>query len=805
MKKFANFVLLAIVVSLVLNSCGQTPFSKSTVVATKQIRVLPTLTTSPDTPTIPIPTLIPTPTGKTIIVVSPEDSGSGTLREAMLEASPGDIITFDVSLFPDSNPHTIYLRSSLPAMEQGYVTIDAKATGVILDGSQFPDGWDSAIVILSDNNVVRGLTLLNFSGAALQISGGQNNLIESNFFGNSDFGIGVWGANASGNRITGNYLGIMPDGVTPIGNKTAGIIFMEEAHNNLIGPDNQIAFNGRSGVEIFQAGTIENTIFENSIHNNGTSGIAIWEGGNNKQTAPILMDFDLAMGNVSGMACPYCEVLLYSDASDEGALYEGQTTADENGTFTFEKGSEFSGPVLTATATDPQGNTSGFSIPTTGNHVTMQIQSGNKQPRKMLVTRPSGELEDNRLGNIFSDFWQPQDFQAAIESEIVPAGMKLVKITMNQAEYYSSEQSGVELYWDKPELFISPDFDSGISQLVSNKINIYYMLNFWDKANHPNGWEVANRFETEEDIAHYLEYVRFIVNQFKGRVQYYELWNEPDAGFPLQYIKPEDYINLATLTIPVIKEIDPQAKVVVGCTSGTAHPSSREYLFKILNSDVMQIADVVSWHPLFGNIPNSGQYPDYFANYPSLLAEIINTATKNGFQGKFIAGEISYGGPLCGGCDVTDPSYTEVVWAKYMARGIILHFGNDVAVSVGGMSSHRLIQFNTIRNIANVFSGVRADEFAVQVQTESTNYEMFTFAGSDGSRLVALWTDGVAADNNPGTPTILTLPGFSGWSAIGIDILNSIEQELITTNENGNLIINDFLIKDYPVIIRLSK
>lgn len=794
------FRYLSAILLLAIGACGPKPSPTSTMTVPAPTIAPPTLTKVP-----PTSTLMPTPEGKTLVVFSAEDMGSGTLRDAMQAAVPGDIIAFDESVFPQDNPKTIYLHSTLPNIKQGYLTIDANTSGVILDGSMFPDGWDSAIQVLSDNNAIKGLTLQNFSGAALQISGGKNNLIQNNVMGNNDFGIGVWGANATGNRIIANYLGVMPDGVTPLGNKTAGIILMEEAHNNLIGPDNHIAFNGRSGVEIFQAGTIGNTIIENSIHDNVMAGIAIWEGGNNNQVTPILMDFDLVIGNVNGMACPYCEVFFYSDASDEGAVYEGQTTADEYGTFAFEKGSAFSGPSLTATATDPQGNTSGFSIPTTGNNFTMQIQSDNKQPRMILVTRPSGELEDNRLGNVFSDFWQPQDFQAAIESEIVPAGMKLVIITMNQAEYYSSEQSGVELYWDKPELFISPEFDSGISQLFSNKINIYYILNFWDKANHPDGWKVANRFETEEDIAHYLEYVRFIVNQFKGRVQYYELWNEPDAGFPLQYIKPEDYVDLAKRTIPVIKEIDPQAKVVVGCTSGTVNPQSREYLFKILNSDVMQIADVVSWHPLYGNIPDSGQYPEFFAAYPSLLADIMDTARKNGFQGEFIAGEISYGGSQCGGCDVVDPTYTEVVWAKYTARGIILHFGNDVAVSLGGMSSQRLIQFNTIRNIANVFSGMRADEFTVEAQTESANYKIFTFAGSDGSRLVALWADGVAVNDDPGIPSTITIPGFAGWKATGIDVLNGFEQGLITEDENGNLVISDFLLKDYPIIIRLSQ
>ena len=799
MRNVSNLFLLATALSLALNGCG--PGLSPTVAALAPATELPTLTTTP-----PAPTLTPIPKGKNIVITSAEDDGPGTLREALQGASSGDSITFDPSIFSGDDPKIIYLQSTLPGIVQGHVTVDASMAEVILDGSTIPDGWDSAIQVLSNNNIIRGLTLINLSGAAIQISGGQDNLIEGNVVGNSDIGIGLWGANTSGNRITVNYLGVMSDGVTPQGNTSTGIIVMEGAHNNIIGPDNQIAFNGHNGVEIFLEGSIGNTIFKNSIHDNGMMGIALQTGGNNNLATPILMDFDLAMGTVSGMACPNCDVLFYSDTGGEGAVFEGQTVADGEGAFSFEKGSSFGGPALTATATDAQGDTSGFSIPTTASRLTMQLQSGNDQPRTMLVTKPSDDLEDNRLGALWSDFWQPMDFQAVIDNEIVPAGLKWGKITMNQAEYYSNEQSGVVRFWDKPELFISPEFDDYISQLVSHKITVYYMLNFWDKANHPNGWDVKYRFKTEEDITHYLEYVRFIVTQFKGRVQYYELWNEPDNTSPLQYIEPADYINLAKRAIPLIKEIDPQAKVVVGCTSGSANPQARDYLFEILNSDVMPIADAVSWHPLYGNIPNDGQFPDYYASYPSLLANIMDTAKQNGFQGKFIVGEISYGGgPNCGGCDTIDSSYSEIIWAKYTARGIILHFGNDIAAGVGGMTSQRLVQYNTIRNIANVFAGVHAEEFAIDVQTELKNYKAFTFTGTDGSRLVALWTDGPAVDDDPGVPSAITIPSLAGWNATGIDILNGFEQELITSNENGNLVIRDLLIKDYPIILRLSK
>jgi hypothetical protein len=63
----------------------------------------------------------------------------------------------------------------------------------------------------------------------------------------------------------------------------------------------------------------------------------------------------------------------------------------------------------------------------------------------------------------------------------------------------------------------------------------------------------------------------------------------------------------------------------------------------------------------------------------------------------------------------------------------------------------------------------------------------------------------MTVDYDPGIPSTLTIPGFADWNATGIDVLNGFEQELISTSEDGNLVIRDFLLKDYPIIIRLSK
>ena len=57
--------------------------------------------------------------------------------------------------------------------------------------------------------------------------------------------------------------------------------------------------------------------------------------------------------------------------------------------------------------------------------------------------------------------------------------------------------------------------------------------------------------------------MRFVVRHFKGRVQYYTIWSEPDycGDSQIKCIETADYINLVRLTIPVIHDEDPQARV----------------------------------------------------------------------------------------------------------------------------------------------------------------------------------------------------------------------------------------------------
>ena len=231
----------------------------------------------------------------------------------------------------------------------------SNATGNVVKGNYF--GVDA-----SGRN-----KLSNLYGVVLS-QGSQRNTIggtepgDANIIsGNQSSGILIRGADTADNVIIGNMIGVDGTGEVELGNGTA-IWLLEGAHGHVIGgiepgEANVIAFSGIFGIQIEGPDTSGNAIRGNSIHSNAREGIFSQEGGNASLPAPEVT----AASPVSGTACPGCTIDIYSDAADEGRVYEGSTIADAGGRFTFDE--EVSGPFVTVTATDGGGNTSPFSEP----------------------------------------------------------------------------------------------------------------------------------------------------------------------------------------------------------------------------------------------------------------------------------------------------------------------------------------------------------------------------------------------------------------------------------------------------------
>ena len=163
-------------------------------------------------------------------------------------------------------------------------------------------------------------------------------------------------------QIVGNRFGTAVDGSTPLPNDAA-VFIHDQASNNTVGgtgpgAGNIIAFSEVDGVLL--DGTTPpvrgNAIRGNSIYSSGQRGIHLRSNPNDNLAPPTI----LGIGPLHGTSCAPCAVDIYSDADDEGRVFEGSVfTNDGNWTFN----GPVSGPHVTATNTDMSNNTSEFSAP----------------------------------------------------------------------------------------------------------------------------------------------------------------------------------------------------------------------------------------------------------------------------------------------------------------------------------------------------------------------------------------------------------------------------------------------------------
>ena len=431
----------------------------------------------------------------TITVTNVNDSGPGSLRQAILDANASsglDTIAFNI---PGTGPHTIQPLSALPSITDpvvvdGYTQPGTSANTnppelgsnavlkIELDGSMATTGPPPpsvhGLVIAAGGSTVRGLVINRFvTGDGIRFStefggiGGEgNNLVEGNFIGTdltgtaalgnnravtivnpnnriggrvpearnvlsgNDFGVWLQDDLATGNLVEGNYIGTAADGVSPLGNTFDGVIITRGssvigANGNVVGGSassagNTIAFNGRVGVFI-QVGSVRNAILSNSIFSNGVSqpagsglGIDLLDpfgitandvgdgdtGANNLQNYPVLTSATsgsaIIEGNLNSTANNTFRLEFFSNTAcdssgnGEGERFLGSTnvTTDGSGNASFVVSLPVSVPVgqfATATATDPNGNTSEFSqcVETTAGPgvtvVDIDIKPGNKR------------------------------------------------------------------------------------------------------------------------------------------------------------------------------------------------------------------------------------------------------------------------------------------------------------------------------------------------------------------------------------------------------------------------------------------
>ena len=277
------------------------------------------------------------------------------------------------------------------------VEIQSGAANNLVQGNRIGTDQSGQVALANDG---AGVSIFD---ASSNVVGGttaaQRNLISGNI------GDGVTVSSdgtlpASGNLLAGNFIGTDSSGTSALGNSGNGVNITGGASGNIVGgpaggEGNTIAFNSLAGVRVGTSATsteVDDAILGNAIFANGALGIDLGPAGvtmntpggphtgpNLLQNFPVITSATvsssgtLIVGTLNSAPDTTFTIQFFASASaDLSGFGQGQTFLGAatvmtgeggNATFNATVGVPPTGQaVFTATATDPNGNTSEFSL-----------------------------------------------------------------------------------------------------------------------------------------------------------------------------------------------------------------------------------------------------------------------------------------------------------------------------------------------------------------------------------------------------------------------------------------------------------
>jgi CSLREA domain-containing protein len=305
----------------------------------------------------------------TVLRIELDGSNSGpSIDGLVLSAGNSMVRGLVINRFPGEG--IVIFSNGGNVIEGNFIGIDP--TGRNLRGNL------AGVIVISTNNVIGGSTA------------GARNLITAGTDLNQGSAVFIKGS-VSDNLIQGNLIGTDVSGVNPLGNFDFGVL-ITGSRNSIL--DNTIAFS--KGTGIFVHSGDRNSILGNSIHSNGGLGIDLGgdfitandagdadTGANNLQNFPVLTlavttteQTQIGGALNSTPSTQFKSEFFFNTSCDPSGHGEGESrvvafglnpitvTTDGGGNITFGLSTSATVPVgrfVTATATDPNGNTSEFS------------------------------------------------------------------------------------------------------------------------------------------------------------------------------------------------------------------------------------------------------------------------------------------------------------------------------------------------------------------------------------------------------------------------------------------------------------
>ncbi len=261
------------------------------------------------------------PSGMTFTVSNTNDNGAGSLRQAILDSNAhsttaGSPNTIDFNMSGSGAVQTIHvgdnsggggtLNQALPALTQP-VLIDGYSEPLASPNSAASGDNAKVLIELNGSDVTLAAPdTSNTSLSGLDVSGGGATIRGLSVGGFPGDGILV--ETSSGTAITGNFIGVSPNGTTGLANAGAGVVIDAGASGNTVGGTasgarNIISDNG-DGVLISDAGTSGNVVLGNYVGTDKTGAGKLANGNDG-----VLLQNNAAANTIGGTAAGAANVI----------------------------------------------------------------------------------------------------------------------------------------------------------------------------------------------------------------------------------------------------------------------------------------------------------------------------------------------------------------------------------------------------------------------------------------------------------------------------------------------------------------
>ena len=396
---------------------------------------------------------------------------------------------------------------------------------------------------------------------------------------------------------------------------------------------------------------------------------------------------------------------------------------------------------------------------------------------------------------------------------------------------------------------VDPEVDRGIDESVKKGVDIVLTLDYGnnlyqtlkDSPDFGPTWHRGHPFlqcapTTPEAVEGFANYCAFMAGHFRGRVKYFEIWNEENGWFFDAWAEngkvsmARAYGVALSAAAKAVKQANPEAKVVFGGMAG----SSLDFPRIALEAGAGPYIDILAFHPYGHPTPEAAPAnfltevdgkmdwrprPVEITDYEHEIAAYRTLMRGFNPGAEVWADEMNWFAPgEPAKPDMGDQS--ELSQAKHLARFFAINSWLGCGAiwwslyNANGIQEWAVLRsrdltpraaFHSADHVSTVLDDARGvSDVKFETGNEALKDLMVkTYRNGSGEVLIGLWRTSPAEDHCRPVPVTLTLPGMRLAGAQLVDTLYGLRQKAVVHTEGKGAVLPDVLVGDWPLMVVL--